>query len=143
MADSTIKTTPLPLWDEYSGVILHFVHEESFWNVQAGFRFRKILIFVHHPQYLFYARKGDLTLIYQDKALTVAAAIAGVRHIPDYYTDKLFSKTWPQAQERHLQTVLAKYEARGLSINLCESVHKTLPQKFPTVLNNPGGNKRL
>lgn len=102
MADSTIKTTPLPLWDEHSGVILHLVHEESFWNAQAGFRFRKILIFVHHPQYLFYARKGDLTLIYQDKALTVAAAIAGVRHIPDYYPDKLFPKIWPQAQERHL-----------------------------------------
>jgi len=92
IAYPSIKSTPVALWGEFSGVIIHLIHEESFRNAQAEFKFRKVIIHARHPQHLFYAHGKDQVLIHQDKVLAVAAAIAGVHHVPNYYTDRLFQR---------------------------------------------------
>lgn len=43
ITDSTIKSTPVPLWGELSGVPIHLIHEESFRNAQVGFKYRRLL----------------------------------------------------------------------------------------------------
>jgi hypothetical protein len=134
ITDPNIKTTPLPLWGEFSGVLIHIVHKESFRNAQAGFKYRKIVIFAHHPQHLFWARRGDSRLIHQDKIPTVAAAITGVRHTRNYYTDRLFPRKWPSAQRRHLQTILTKYKARGLDIDLSKLVQDSTSESLSSAV---------
>ena len=122
ITDPNIKSTPIALWGEFSGVIIHLIHEESFRNAQPRFKFRKVIIYVNHPQNLFWAREKAPVLIHQDKVLAVAAAIAGVYHVPNYYTDRLFLRKSPPIQERNLQAVMKKYQNRGLSIDLLELV---------------------
>ena len=132
ITDPNIKSTPVALWGEFSGVIIHLIHEESFRNAQAGYKFRKVIIHVNHPQHLFYARENDPVLIHQDKSLAVAAAIAGVDHVPNYYTDRLFQRMWPSMQERNMQAVLMKYRNRGLSFDLSELVQNNTAETIPS-----------
>jgi hypothetical protein len=132
ITDPNIKSTPVALWGEFSGVIIHLIHEESFRNSQAGFKFRKVIIHANHPQHLFWARGKDPVLIRQDKVLAVAAAIAGVHHVPNYYTDRLFRRKWPSIQKRILQAVMMKYKNRGLSIDLSELVQDDTTETIPS-----------
>jgi hypothetical protein len=132
ITDPNIKSTPVALWGEFSGVIIHLIHEESFRNSHAGFKFRKVIIHANHPQHLFWARGKDPVLIRQDKVLAVAAAIAGVHHVPNYYTDRLFRRKWPSIQKRILQAVMMKYKNRGLSIDLSELVQDDTTETIPS-----------
>lgn len=49
MTDRNLKTTPLPLWGEYSGIIFILLHETNFQNAQQEYKFRRIMVFAYHP----------------------------------------------------------------------------------------------
>lgn len=76
----------LSLWAEYDGVDIALEHELNFENAQPGHRYRRILVFVRHPNRLFY--RDDLESINQDQLMEVAAKIAQVKFVERYYVDQ-------------------------------------------------------
>src|SRR2546423_1859777 len=110
-----MKKTVLPLWGEYSGLVLLLIHEESCRNAQPGLMFRKILVLGHHPQRLFYEHIGSHYLVHQEKMAAAAAAMAGVHHVPSYYSDRLWQTIRPPSKQRHMETVLGKQSARAIA----------------------------
>jgi hypothetical protein len=66
--------TPLPLWGEFEGVLLLLLEESNFRNAQEGYRFRKVIVCVAHPQHLFYQTAGSHRLWEQERSTSVAAA---------------------------------------------------------------------
>jgi hypothetical protein len=46
-------------------------------------------------------------IYYQEQAIAIAAAIARVYHIPNYYRKKLWPLVRPPSMEQHLEAVMA------------------------------------
>src|SRR5271155_4318262 len=106
MCNPEIKLTPLPLWNEYAGIIIHFIHETSFRNAQNGYKFRRVIVFAHHPQKSFHDTIGGPFIVHQERSIAVAASMAGVEHIPNYYQHKLWNKIGLSTHKRHEHMVL-------------------------------------
>lgn len=62
LLDPQVKSAPMPLWGEYSGIILFLLHEEIFQNAEQGHKFRRALIYARHPQNLFFEKAGSAYL---------------------------------------------------------------------------------
>jgi hypothetical protein len=90
--DPNMHLSFLPLWADYTGIVLCLVHEDStcFSFHDANYHLRKILLFAVHPQRLFYRSKGDRELIRQDKILEVAVLMVdpATARDPHYYQEK-------------------------------------------------------
>jgi hypothetical protein len=76
----------LPLWGEYGDTYIILDHESNYSNPQQGYQYRRIIVFVSHPQRFFFARGGECAR--QDKLLAVAAKISRVGFIERYYEDQ-------------------------------------------------------
>lgn len=114
MENPLIKKTVVPLCGKYSRVNLIIVHEESCRNAQPGFLYRKVLILAYHPQRLFYEQLGSKYLERQEYSIATAAAMAGVHHIPGYYSHRIWIKLQPPSKLRHLETVLGRQNLRAI-----------------------------
>ena len=123
MTDRNLKTTPLPLWGEYSGIILILLHETNFQNAQQEYKFRRIMVFAYHPQRLFHDHINCRYVVHQEKTLALAAAMTGVRHLPNYYKNKLWLIVRPSFKQRHLEAILGKQRAQALAIGFAKSVY--------------------
>ena len=121
ICDAELKMTPLHLWGEYSGIILHLLHETNFRNAQADYVFRKICILAHHPQRLFFDPRYGPFVTYQDKVMTLAASMARVQHDKGYFTEKRFNKHGTSSHKRHEDMVLSRSDTRTTA-NLQESM---------------------
>ena len=75
----------LPLWGHYKGVSIFLDRECNYKNKEKGHHYRRIIVFVPHPQSIFYAKPAELTA--QDRSMEVAAGIARTNLIRDYSTD--------------------------------------------------------
>ena len=137
---SKVKFTTLPLWGQYAGIILHLIHEENFQNAQEGYKYRKVVMFAHHPQHLFYASAAHPTLIHQEKILTIAAAIAGVQHHKDYYANRMFLRKWPEFHQRHFDAVAARYKATGFDFDLTKLCRNDNPEEL---INDSEGTQSI
>jgi hypothetical protein len=80
------KLDLLPLWGEYEDVYIILDRESNYSNAQQGHRYRRVIVFVTHPQRFFYPKQGECAR--QDKLLAVAAKIARVGFIERYYEDQ-------------------------------------------------------
>jgi hypothetical protein len=116
MFNPEIKLTPLPLWNEYTGIIIHFIHESSFRNAQKGYKFRRAIIFAHHPQKLFHDIIGGPFVVYQERSIAAAASMARVKHIPNYYQHKLWNKFGLSTHKRHEYMILGHLGKASLDI---------------------------
>ena len=157
MTDPEVKMTPLPLWGEYSGMILLLIHEENFRNAQDRYKFRKIMVRAYHPQRLFVDPVDGQYVCYQEQAITVAAAMARVHHIPNYYREKLWLLVRPPSVQRHLEAILRRYPSQAQAIefskhlynDILEDSHKEPAMESSTTSweryfkENPHGNKTL
>lgn len=76
----------LPLWGEYDDIYIILDRESNYSNAQQGHRYRRIIVFVAHPQRFFYPKPEECAR--QDKLLAVASKIAGVNFIQRYYNDQ-------------------------------------------------------
>jgi hypothetical protein len=72
------KLDLLPLWGEYEDIYIALDRESNYSNAQQGHRYRRIIVFVTHPQRFFYPKQGECTR--QDKLLAVAADWQGRLH---------------------------------------------------------------
>ncbi|OCK94929.1 uncharacterized protein K441DRAFT_677154 [Cenococcum geophilum 1.58] len=116
LTDPEVRTTPLPLWGQYSGMILILIHESNFRNSQSQYEFRKIMVCAFHPQRLFTDPADGVFACHQEQALSVAAAMARVYHIPNYYKKKLWPLVQPASTQRHLDAILQRYPAQAQAI---------------------------
>lgn len=137
MTDQNFETTPLPLWGEYSGIILILLHETNFQNAQQEYKFRRIMVFAYHPQRLLNDHINGRYVVHQDKALALAAAMTGVRYLPNYYKNKLWLTVQPPSGQRHLEAILGKQRAQALAIGLAKSVH------FDTISNTDDSDQEF
>ena len=104
----------LPLWDHCSSVLLVLVYESNFHNAEKGIKFRKAILFVTHPQRMFYEQKGSSIAVRQDLAFEAASRIADLKLSmnPEYYQ----SKKWMSKVPTILQ--LGQIKAKELSQSL-------------------------
>ena len=114
LADPEVKITPLPLWGEYTGVILYLLREENFDNAQEGYNIRRLILSAHHPQRLFYEPANGSFATQQEKTLAAAAAMTGVGHIPGYYRNRLWAAITPSMKRRYAETILLKQRAQSV-----------------------------
>ncbi|PMD48011.1 hypothetical protein L207DRAFT_505117 [Hyaloscypha variabilis F] len=75
-----------PLWGDYDDIYITLDRESNYSNAQQGHRYRRIIVFVAHPQRFFYPKPEECAR--QDKLLAVAAKIAGVNFIERYYNNQ-------------------------------------------------------
>lgn len=82
-----MKMTSIPLWGPFEGVFLFLLHEDNFQNQEKDYMFRKVLLFVTHPQRMLYLPKMDISAILQDRTLEVAVRITdpSIKFNPKYY----------------------------------------------------------
>lgn len=71
------KITHIPLWGEAEGISIGLLHEENFKNQEFGHKYRRILIFVMHPQRIYYEPGNSEVAAKQDKSCLLASKIAG------------------------------------------------------------------
>ena len=83
----------LPLWGEFKGVSIVLDHESNYKNADRGNTYRRIIVFVAHPQRIFYASPEENTT--QEKLTTVAAKIAKTKFVKGYYTDRKWKEVVP------------------------------------------------
>ena len=106
MCSPEFKLTALPLWNEYAGIIIHFIHELGFPNAQESYMFRRAIVFAHHPQRLFYDKTDSLFVMHQERSIAAAASMVRVKHIQNYYRHKLWSKFGLSTHKRHEHMIL-------------------------------------
>lgn len=84
----------LPLWGEFKGVSIVLDHESNYKNAERENMYRRIIVFVAHPQRIFYASSEEN--IMQEKLTTVAAEIAKTKFVKGYYyTDRKWKEAVP------------------------------------------------
>jgi hypothetical protein len=97
--------------------------------------FRKILVLGHYPQRLFYKPISSHYLVHQEKIVTAAAAIAGVYHIPGYYSSRLWQKLQPPSKIRHIEAVLASISKRAITVAI--KAARTIKHETSLSIDNP------
>lgn len=95
------KFTPLSLWGPFEGVILFLAHEEYFRNADARYKFRRICLFVAHPQHLMYESKESPQSSLHDLIHKAASKMTGVS-VKEFY----FRQQHWKAQLNHLPAAL-------------------------------------
>ena len=83
----------LSLWSSFKGINITLESETNFQNAQPEHRYRRILVFVRHPNRLFY--RSASASIHQDLLIEVAAKIAQVDFVERYYTEENWRKLVP------------------------------------------------
>lgn len=136
-----IKKTVVPLWGEYSDVLLVLIHESSFENEEKHYRFRSIVVLASHPQYLFYQPKDGSIAKRQDKTLKAAFRIADhtIQFDEDYYR----SQKWRDA----ISELMKAHYLQPTGLAVADRAPELLSLKEPIVdlqeqANDPGGNSR-
>jgi hypothetical protein len=95
------KITAFPLWGPFYGIVLFLLHEDNFANQDHNYKFRKALIFLAHPQRMFYQSIKSRESISQDLALRAALLMARVdlnqdiNYDPEYYQSHRFLSKVP------------------------------------------------
>jgi hypothetical protein len=117
VTDSKVQITPLPLWGDYTGVVLYLLHEDNFDNAQEGYTFRRAALSAYHPQRLFYDTANGAFVTLQEKIVAAAAAMAGMNHIPGYYVNRLWNTVIPSQKQRRVEAILIKRDAQTLPLN--------------------------
>ena len=112
----------LPLWDHFSGVLLVLVYESNFHNAEKGIKFRKAILFVTHPQRMFYEQKGSSIAVRQDLAFEAASRIADLKLSmnPEYYQSKKWMSKVPTVLQ--LGQIKAKELSQSLSLQDFENI---------------------
>ena len=83
----------LPLSGDFEGASIALEHESNFKKADAGHRYRRILVFVYHPNRLFYRNEHES--VEQDRLITVAAKIAQVEFVERYYKNEIWKELVP------------------------------------------------
>ena len=84
----------LPLWGDFKGVSIVLDHESNYKNAERENQYRRIIVFVAHPQRIFYASSEENTM--QEKLTTVAAKTAKTKFVKGYYyTDRKWKEVVP------------------------------------------------
>jgi hypothetical protein len=109
---SNLQVTQLPLWGPFRGVNLLLVHEECYCNAQEKFKFRRAVVYAHHPQRLFYDQIDGTFVTYQEGVVAAAAAVAGLSHVTGYYQKKRWYSAQETSQNRHLIRLFQIYHLR-------------------------------
>ncbi|KIN07216.1 hypothetical protein OIDMADRAFT_139835 [Oidiodendron maius Zn] len=90
--------------------------DSSTLDLTANFKFRRAVVFTHHPQTLFYDTIGDLFVERQERSIAAAASMARVEHIPNYYLHKLWNKFGLSSHKRHEHMTLGHFGKVSLDI---------------------------
>ncbi|OKL56982.1 hypothetical protein UA08_07958 [Talaromyces atroroseus] len=88
----------LPLWGEFKDVVIMLSKESNYGNADPRYRFRRIILCLAHPGYMYWQKKDDSeTSARQDRALKAAALMARKIDIwkRNYFLDKLWFKSVP------------------------------------------------
>ena len=91
------RFTVLPLWGPWQGVTLYLEHESNFDNREEGQHFRRVNIFVSHPQRLFFESPYSKISVQQDLNMSAAMKLACIR-IPfagDWYQKRKWRAVVP------------------------------------------------
>src|SRR5215469_2475611 len=98
----------LPLWGRFEGIFLGLVPESCFHNQERDYRYRKIILFAAHPQYIFYQKDGNATLRRQDLVIEAAVLMADptMTFNHSYYQSGAFRVNQPSIYERARQKIL-------------------------------------
>lgn len=98
------------LWGGFESDNIALEYESDFENAQPGHLYRRILVFVLHPNRLFYRRAPES--INQDQLIKVAANIAQVHFVEGYYTEEIWRKLVPvDFKNRAIREHYGKYYA--------------------------------
>ena len=106
----TMTCCVLPLWGRFSGILLVLVHENNFNNAEKAFMYRKVMLFVTHPQRMFYEQKGSSVAVRQDLTFEAAYYITDLKVSvnTEYYPSKKWYSKVPTVYQR------AKMKAKNL-----------------------------
>ena len=81
------------------------------------------MVCAYHPQRLFADPVDGQFVGHQERALTLAAAMARVHHIENYYGKKLWTLVRPASTQRHLEVILRRYSAHAQAMEFSKRVH--------------------
>lgn len=147
------KFTALPLWGPFEGVSLFLAHESNYRNADLRYKFRRICLFVLHPQVFFYEQKGSGLGELQDRIHIAAARMTDMPVREFYFREKewrklsinayrameikdltSFLKHHFESEVDAVQVVKSKHKAEeGIDYRVSEasqdSVHPTKPSK--------------
>jgi hypothetical protein len=122
----------LPLWGECDDIYIILDRESNYSNAQQGHRYRRIIVFVAHPQRFFYPKPGECAR--QDKLLAVAAKIAGVNFIERYYNDQKWRTIVPSnfssLVKKNFYGILEQLQSDGDSGNASGKLPMTAMSKL-------------
>lgn len=90
--DHACKFTALPLWGPFEGVTLFSAHESNHRNADLTYRFRRICLFVLHPQRFFYEPKDSAITRLHDGIHIVASKMTGMPVREFYFRRKEWLK---------------------------------------------------
>lgn len=87
------------------------------------------MICAHHPQTLFKDRVNGRYVVNQEKALSLAAAMANLHHILGYYKTKLWPTIQSCSKQRHLKTILGKQHVQVLDVRPDATADTDIPSE--------------
>ncbi|KIW25609.1 uncharacterized protein PV07_08775 [Cladophialophora immunda] len=129
MPGNANKFTALPLWGPFDGVTLFLAHESNYRNADLGHKFRRICLFVLHPQVFFYERKGSGIGELQDRIHIAAARMTDMPVREFYFREKQWKKlsinTFRAMVTKELASFLKQHSESGVdAVQVVKTKHK-------------------